>query len=148
MFSLGKPSNFKSRKYGPVRQVILFCNARDEKHLREWVAHHLLLGFDKIIICPQIISDLEWVKSSYDSVRGKITSNWFKKEGSLFFEIHIPVNTEATVYLPSKKDSRIFESGKLTEKVTGIKLLQKNETEVIYRIGSGRYVFEVLPYRN
>jgi hypothetical protein len=50
MFSLGKPSNFKSRKYGPVRQVILFCNARDEKHLREWVAHHLLLGFDKIII--------------------------------------------------------------------------------------------------
>jgi hypothetical protein len=30
--------------------VCLFTNARDEKHIREWAAHHLLIGFDKIII--------------------------------------------------------------------------------------------------
>lgn len=30
--------------------VILFTNARDESNISEWVAHHLLLGFDKIII--------------------------------------------------------------------------------------------------
>lgn len=30
--------------------VILFTNARDEPNIAEWVAHHLLLGFDKIII--------------------------------------------------------------------------------------------------
>ena len=29
---------------------ILFTNARDEPNIAEWVAHHLLLGFDKIII--------------------------------------------------------------------------------------------------
>jgi hypothetical protein len=31
-------------------KVVLFTNARDEPHLREWAAHHLLLGFDQIII--------------------------------------------------------------------------------------------------
>lgn len=30
--------------------VILFTNARDEPNIAEWVGHHLLLGFDKIIV--------------------------------------------------------------------------------------------------
>lgn len=37
-------TNFKNNK------IILFTNARDEKNLKEWVAHHLLLGFDFIYI--------------------------------------------------------------------------------------------------
>lgn len=32
------------------KKVCLFTNARDEKHIKEWAAHHLLIGFDKIII--------------------------------------------------------------------------------------------------
>ncbi len=30
--------------------VGLFCNARDEKNIKEWAAYHLLIGFDVIII--------------------------------------------------------------------------------------------------
>jgi hypothetical protein len=33
-----------------ANRVGLFCNARDEKNIKEWVAHHLLIGFDFIII--------------------------------------------------------------------------------------------------
>ncbi len=33
-----------------AKQVGLFCNARDEKNIKEWAAHHLLIGFDRIII--------------------------------------------------------------------------------------------------
>jgi hypothetical protein len=33
-----------------VKNVAVFCNARDEKHIREWAAHHLLIGFNRIII--------------------------------------------------------------------------------------------------
>lgn len=39
----------KSRRTDSYR-VILFTNARDEPNIAEWVAHHLLLGFDKIIV--------------------------------------------------------------------------------------------------
>lgn len=31
-------------------KVILFTNARDEIHIKEWAAHHLLLGFDIVYI--------------------------------------------------------------------------------------------------
>jgi|GEM_PF-2142595 len=33
-----------------VGRTILFTNARDEKNIKEWVAHHLILGFDLIYI--------------------------------------------------------------------------------------------------
>jgi len=39
-----------SSQYGPVNKVVLFTNARDEKNIKEWAAHHLLLGFHHIVI--------------------------------------------------------------------------------------------------
>jgi len=33
-----------------ANKTILFTNARNEKNMKEWAAHHLLLGFDKIYI--------------------------------------------------------------------------------------------------
>jgi hypothetical protein len=37
-------------EYGLTKKVALFTNARDESHIKEWAAHHLLIGFDYIII--------------------------------------------------------------------------------------------------
>ena len=31
-------------------KVALFCNARNEKNIKEWASHHLLIGFDFIVI--------------------------------------------------------------------------------------------------
>ena len=36
--------------------VILFTNARDEPNISEWIAHHLLLGFDKVIVFDHLSS--------------------------------------------------------------------------------------------
>ena len=33
-----------------VDKILLFVNARDEPNMKEWVAHHLLIGFDYIFI--------------------------------------------------------------------------------------------------
>jgi len=33
-----------------ANSVYLFTNARDEPNIAEWVAHHLLLGFDKVFV--------------------------------------------------------------------------------------------------
>ena len=33
-----------------IRRVGLFCNARDELRIKEWAAHHLLIGFDVVVI--------------------------------------------------------------------------------------------------
>lgn len=33
-----------------AKKVGLFCNARDENNIKEWAAHHLLIGFDIVYI--------------------------------------------------------------------------------------------------
>lgn len=47
--SLHQPS-LAPNSSSATAKVILFMNARDEDNLEEWVAYHLLLGFDRIII--------------------------------------------------------------------------------------------------
>jgi alpha-L-rhamnosidase len=59
------------------------------------------IGFDKIVIRPQTVKGLNWVKSSYKSVRGKVVSNWKRIGKEVVFEIEIPVNTTARVFLAS-----------------------------------------------
>jgi hypothetical protein len=41
---------FKNKIYGNCKKVILFTNARNEKNIKEWAAHHLLIGFSAICI--------------------------------------------------------------------------------------------------
>ena len=41
-------SNVDKFRQTGARLVYLFTNARDEPKIAEWIAHHLLLGFDKI----------------------------------------------------------------------------------------------------
>jgi alpha-L-rhamnosidase len=60
------------------------------------------VGFDKIIIRPQPVGDLKWVKSSYNSAHGKIVSEWSREPGKFRLRIRVPVGAEATVLLPAK----------------------------------------------
>jgi len=41
---------YKPKVDRQAKNVGLFCNARDEKNIKEWAAHHLLIGFDIIVI--------------------------------------------------------------------------------------------------
>jgi alpha-L-rhamnosidase len=101
------------------------------------------VGFDKIIIRPQIIDNLQWVDCSYESIRGKITSNWHKKEGSIFFKIQIPVNAEAVVYIPNLKNSQIFMNGQRLDISENIQLLKIGVRSLICQVDSGTYLFEI-----
>lgn len=33
-----------------AKKIGIFCNARDEKNIKEWAANHLLIGFDSVVI--------------------------------------------------------------------------------------------------
>lgn len=45
-----EPKNQPIKIYGPTKKVMLFTNARNEKNIKEWASHHLLIGFDAIVI--------------------------------------------------------------------------------------------------
>jgi len=105
--------------------------------------HPDAVGFDRIIIRPQTVPDLHWVKSSYNSVRGQIVSNWSRERGRLVFEIIVPANTRAEVYIPGPKTGVITESGKPTTTSSGIKLIRSERDAMVLEVTSGRYHFEV-----
>jgi alpha-L-rhamnosidase len=98
-------------------------------------------GFKKIIIKPAIVGDLTWVKCSYDSVHGKIVSNWKRDGNKLTMDVTIPANTTATVYVPAKEAAEVTESGKPTGKVEGVKFLRMENDAAVYEVGSGCYQF-------
>jgi alpha-L-rhamnosidase len=100
-------------------------------------------GFDNIIIRPIVINDLQWVKCSYDSIRGTVVSNWQKKDGKLIFDLQIPVNTEAYFYIPAAHGQPITESELPIEKAPGVFFITRQEDIAIYKIDSGSYHFVI-----
>ncbi|MBQ2188096.1 MAG: family 78 glycoside hydrolase catalytic domain [Bacteroidales bacterium] len=64
-------------------------------------------GYKKIQLKPYPIDGLDFVNCAYNSVSGRIESNW-KRHGNHFeWEITIPANTEAEVWIPTKKGYEI-----------------------------------------
>jgi len=101
------------------------------------------VGFDRIVIRPQAVKDVNWVRSSYNSARGRIVSNWKREGGQLKFEVNIPANTTALIYLPARTAEQITENGKPISQVAGIKEFQTEQNAVVCRLGSGSYSFTV-----
>lgn len=77
--------------------------------------HALAPGYSVIELMPYPIEGLDHVNCSYNSVSGRIESNW-RRKGDLFeWDILIPANTTAEVYLPTANgyaDKQILTSGR------------------------------------
>lgn len=101
------------------------------------------IGFDRIVIRPQVVSGLEWVKCSHQSVRGKIESNWSTVDGKMDFEIVIPPGTTAVVELPRGEGNSITESGIAVEQIQEIEVLSPAQNSHRLSIGSGKYNFTI-----
>ncbi|MBI1388229.1 MAG: Bacterial alpha-L-rhamnosidase [bacterium] len=83
----------------------------------------------------------QWVKASYDSIRGPIRSEW-KQEGGVFtLKVEIPANTGAEVILPTRDVDSIMESGSPVENKPNIILSGQDESGMTLQVGSGVYEF-------
>ncbi len=99
------------------------------------------VGFDRIIIRPQIVGDLKWVRCRYNSVRGPIVSDWRLDDGSLRLDVAIPPSAVGTVYLPASGVDAVTESGKPLDRAPGVRLIGQEGNSLILKIESGRYAF-------
>jgi hypothetical protein len=117
--------------------------------IQEWFYHDVAgigcdpagPGFKKIIINPQPVGDLTWVKAGYDSIRGMIVSNW-KRDGDKFtLNVTIPANTTATIYVPAGAADAVTESGRTAGQSTGVKFLRMENGRAVFAVESGEYTF-------
>jgi alpha-L-rhamnosidase len=102
------------------------------------------VGFDRIAIRPQLVDGLAWVRSSYRSVRGEIVSNWSRTEEAVEWEVTIPANTTATVFLPADNLDQI-EEGRTTllpaRTAEGVRQARIEGKDAVFTVGSGAYRF-------
>jgi alpha-L-rhamnosidase len=95
------------------------------------------IAFNKIKIYPELVGDLTFAKTSYQSPYGLIATNWTKTTGNIVLEVTIPANTTATVYFPVAANQKIISLSGGPYKVIG----HENGRSKI-RIGSGNYKFK------
>lgn len=124
-------------------------------HLMEWLYSGLGgirqqdddVGFHKILIEPQLVKGIDWVKSNYNSINGNITVNWEKGNGELTMDISVPGNCSTKVILPVNKPDLIKEGDSPVSKSLGIKSSQIEGNTVTLNITSGNYKFS-MPYKD
>lgn len=115
--------------------------------ISEWFYRSLLginaaaPGFEKILIKPQPAGDLTWAKGSYLSVRGVIMSSWQKEADAFTLLVSIPANTTAEVWIPSKKNQKITESGKPLD-TQELKIIRYENGYALIAVPSGDYTFK------
>jgi alpha-L-rhamnosidase len=71
-------------------------------------------GYSKIQLKPYPIEGLDFVNCAYNSVSGRIESNWKRKGNHFEWDIVIPANTTAEVCLPTANgyETKTYDSGK------------------------------------
>ena len=115
----------------------------------EWMFQHAVgidtedAGYRNIIIKPAINKDMGFMKGSYKSINGTISSAWNWKGNKLVLNIDIPVNTLAKVHIPTENVLNINEGNQKISKISTIKVLKSEQNETILEIGSGSYIFTV-----
>ena len=98
-------------------------------------------AFRHIIIKPNVVGDLTSAKASYDSVRGRIVSDWRIDKDGFRLAVTIPANTTATVYLPAIDPSKITEGKQPAASAEGVKFLRVEDDRALFEVGSGTYEF-------
>ncbi len=98
-------------------------------------------GFRHIIMKPNLAGDLEFVKASYRSIQGLIKSEWHREDSSFNWEITIPANTTATVYVPAKSPDEVTESGQQAGLNAGAKFITMEDARAVFEVKSGNYRF-------
>lgn len=113
----------------------------------EWMFRSMLgietdgAGFKKITMKPELGEGITWAKGHYDSIQGRISSDWKIENKTFHWNITVPANTTATVYVPAKDAAAVTESGKAAAEAEGVKFLRMENDRAVYQVAAGSYGF-------
>ena len=116
----------------------------------EWMFRSMLgidtdgVGFKKITMKPELGVGVTWAKGHYDSIFGRISSDWKLDESRFQWDVTVPPNTTATIYVPSGKVADVTESGLPASQAEGVTFLRMEKDKAVFKVESGKYQFKSL----
>lgn len=104
--------------------------------------HPQQAGFKSFVLKPEPDpgKKMTFAKGYYDSVYGRISSEWAWEGENWRYKASIPANTSATLYLPAARLSQISENGKSIATWKGV---GQSNGQVSIPLGSGTYSFTI-----
>ena len=115
-----------------------------------WAYHYLggignapgYVGFERLQLKPYLTPGLDYVNASYESVHGRIVSSWRVENGYFHWEIQIPCNTSAFVYIPLEDGNLADADRRQVEKAGGV-FLRTEHGYAVFTFPSGHYRLKI-----
>jgi alpha-L-rhamnosidase len=94
-------------------------------------------GYEKLQIRPQPGGKITAAKVHYDSIRGRVSSEWTLKNGVFTLKATVPPNTVGLIYVPAPEASAVKEAGHFKD----VKYLRMEGGAAVYRVEGGTFKF-------
>jgi alpha-L-rhamnosidase len=119
-------------------------------HLMEWFYSGIggirqspgTSAYENLLIEPQIVGDISWADTKFNSVHGEISTSWKIENNTLSLRIRIPVGCNANVAIPQADQSLITLNDSPITRSPEINIKGTYGGKTICAIGSGEYLFK------
>jgi alpha-L-rhamnosidase len=100
-------------------------------------------AYKQIAIAPTIDPRLTSARVAYQSIRGRIETQWRKRDGHVELRVTVPANTTATLRLPATDPAAVREQGHALAEAAGVTLVGTGPDGIVCELLSGSYQFEI-----
>jgi alpha-L-rhamnosidase len=100
-------------------------------------------GYKRIIIKPHLTDSLAFASASIKTYYGTVCSEWRKESGRLFFNVEVPANSNAVIFIPASEIDQVTENGKNIGNAADFKAAKTGDGYLSVNIGSGKYSFSI-----
>ena len=90
---------------------------------------------------PHVRGDLTYANADLKTYYGTVSSHLKIDNDKLLFDVEIPANTKATIYIPTNPTESITEGSISLSSVKEIRFVRKEGNYIVVEVGSGKYHF-------
>jgi len=98
-------------------------------------------GFKNVVLKPNFVSGLDQFEAKHEGPYGTIVSSWKKSGKKVLYDVTIPANSTATLYLNAKK---IIEHGKDLSENKQIQTETSKDQPFCLHLEAGNYKFSIV----
>ena len=113
-------------------------------------------GYGRVQIAPKPFGELTSAKGKMDTIRGQIVSDWHLSDDNFSLTVALPPGVTGEITLPLQElgweeivveegERTIWENGSFQEGAEGVTGGKKEESQLIFQLGSGEYHFRLSP---